>query len=57
MSLTEREISTFEVIGEEVRAMIKEAGEKHQAELQECASKIARLENEIEGLISLLGES
>ncbi|EAZ5149706.1 antitermination protein NusG [Salmonella enterica] len=57
MSLTEREISTFEVIGEEVRAMIKEAGEKHQAELQECASKIARLEKEVEGLISLLGES
>nr|WP_276583840.1 antitermination protein NusG [Enterobacter bugandensis] len=55
--MTEREVSIFGVIGEEVRAMIKEAGERHQAELLECTSKIARLEKEVEGLISLLGES
>ncbi|EBS7634082.1 antitermination protein NusG [Salmonella enterica] len=56
MNLTEREISIFETLGEAVREMIQEAVNVHQAELQEQAGRIARLESEVEGLISLLGE-
>lgn len=52
MALTDRDISIIEAITEEVKEVM---AEKNKA-LEECQERISKLESEVEGLISLLGE-
>ncbi|HGM4679961.1 antitermination protein NusG [Serratia ureilytica] len=52
MALTDRDISIIKAITEEVKEVM---AEKNKA-LEECQERISKLESEVEGLISLLGE-
>ncbi|WP_414618495.1 antitermination protein NusG [Serratia liquefaciens] len=52
MALTERDIQIIKAVTEEVNEVM---AEKNKA-LEECQQRISKLESEVEGLISLLGE-
>lgn len=52
MALTERDLSIIKAVTEEVKEVM---AEKNKA-LDECQQRISKLESEVEGLISLLGE-
>lgn len=52
MALTGRDLSIIKAITEEVKEVMVE---KDKA-LDECKERISKLESEVEGLISLLGE-
>ncbi|EAM7299626.1 antitermination protein NusG [Salmonella enterica subsp. enterica] len=56
MALSEREISIMKAMAEEFRDVLEERDKKHASAMQEQALRIGKLESEVEGLISLLGE-
>ncbi|WP_225455124.1 hypothetical protein [Enterobacter sp. CCUG 70166] len=56
MALSEREISIMKAMAEEFRDALDERDRKHAGEMQDQEQRIAKLENAVEGLISLLGE-
>lgn len=56
MALDARELSILKAIGEEVREILAERDKAHEDELSAHRHRIAKLESEVEGLISLLGE-
>lgn len=56
MALSDRDVSLMKTIAEEFSEVLDEREQKHAAALQEQALRIAKLESEVEGLISLLGE-
>ena len=56
MALTERDISMLKAVSEAVKEAVAEANAKHAAELQERDTRIEKLESDVSGLISLLGE-
>ncbi|HHL3440753.1 MULTISPECIES: antitermination protein NusG [Klebsiella] len=47
----------MKAIAEEFREVLDEREQKHVDAMHEQALRIAKLESEVEGLISLLGES
>ncbi|HHD1981905.1 TPA: antitermination protein NusG [Klebsiella pneumoniae] len=57
MALSERDVSLMKAIAEEFREVLNEREQKHVDAMHEQALRIAKLESEVEGLISLLGES
>ncbi|WP_171858537.1 antitermination protein NusG [Citrobacter freundii] len=56
MALSDRDVSLMKAIAEEFSEVLAEREQKHAAALQQQALRIAKLESEVEGLISLLGE-
>lgn len=56
MALSERDVSLVKAIADEFREVLNEREQKHAAAMQEQEIRIAKLESEVEGLISLLGE-
>ncbi|WP_324029543.1 hypothetical protein [Pantoea sp. JZ2] len=56
MALTDRDTSILKAVSEAVREVMAEANAKHAAELQERDMRIEKLESDVSGLISLLGE-
>lgn len=56
MALTERDVSLMKAIAEEFSEVLNEREQKHADAIQEQALRISKLESEVEGLISLLGE-
>lgn len=56
MALTERDTSILKAVSEAVKETIADLNAKHALELQERDARIAKLENDVSGLISLLGE-
>lgn len=56
MALTERDTSILKAVSEAVREALAETNAKHAAELQERDMRIEKLESDVSGLISLLGE-
>lgn len=57
MALSERDVSLMKAIAEEFREVLDEREQKQVDAMHEQALRIAKLESEVEGLISLLGES
>lgn len=56
VALTERDLSIMKVMAEEFREALDERDRKHADAMQGQEQRIAKLESEVEGLISLLGE-
>lgn len=56
MALSERDVSLMKAIAEEFREVLDKREQKNAAVMQEQALRIAKLESEVEGRISLLGE-
>ncbi|WEF28570.1 antitermination protein NusG [Klebsiella aerogenes] len=57
MALSERDISLMKAMADEFREVLDEREQKHVDAMHEQSLRIAKLESEVEGLISLLGES
>lgn len=57
MALSERDISLMKAMADEFREVLDEREQKHVDVMHEQSLRIAKLESEVEGLISLLGES
>lgn len=57
MALNDREMSLLKAIGEEVSQQLTEMKEAHQQEVGVLQQRIKKMESEVEGLISLLGEN
>ncbi|MEG0232916.1 MAG: antitermination protein NusG [Hafnia sp.] len=56
MAITEREVSMIKAISDEVKLIVDEVKGGNQQEIEIINQRINKLENEVEGLISLLGE-
>ncbi len=56
MALTERDASILKAVSEAVREALDENKARQAEELKERDMRIERLENDVSGLISLLGE-
>lgn len=57
MALTERDASILKAVSEAVNETIAELNAKHAVELQKRDTRIKKLEDDVAGLISLLGEA
>ena len=56
MALNDRDVSLIKALGEEFSLVLNEMKSKHQEEVESYEKRLSKLESEVEGLISLLGE-
>ncbi|EMX8699668.1 hypothetical protein LAD61_02315 [Klebsiella pneumoniae] len=56
MAITERDQSLIKALADEFNRAMDERDQKHARELEAYQQRITKLEGEVEGLISLLGE-
>lgn len=56
MALDEREKSLIQIVGEVFKEELERRDKSHEDSLSACRDRITKLEGEVEGLISLLGE-
>lgn len=61
--MNERDLSLIKMLGKEVSVLLREAESRHKQELdaageklQLLAERIKKLESDVDGLVSLLGE-